>query len=174
MASQHYLKLIEPTMELADEYVAYTEEFRTVGEPFAWGQLAEFNGDVAALLDHLRDQEAGRDLKPGIVPQSAYWGVVDGRIVGQVRVRHRLNESTLKRGGHIGYEVRVSERGNGYATRMLALALERASERGIERALVTCNHDNPASARVIEKNGGMFEDEVEFGGVLNRRYWIDL
>jgi len=167
------VRLVEPTETLAGEFSEYAEEFRAAGEPHVWGQLDKCGGDVAALVEHLGNGSAGRDLPDGWVPCDTYWAVVGGRVVGQVRLRHRLIEALLKRGGHIGYEVRPSERGKGYATRILALTLDRARERGITRALVTCNHDNPASARVIEKNGGVFEDEVEFDGALNRRYWID-
>ena len=45
---------------------------------------------------------------------------------------------------------------------------------GLTRVLVTCDRDNASSARVIEKNGGVFESEVEFDGAHNRRYWIEL
>ncbi len=42
--------------------------------------------------------------------------------------------------------------------------------------LVTCDDDNPASARVIEKNGGVLEGKIDKKDqkVPVRRYWIDL
>jgi len=168
------LELVEPTETLAVEFIECAEEFRDAGEPHAWGQLDKFSGDVAALVGHLRDWSAGRDLPDGWVPCNTYWAVVGGRVVGQVRLRRRLTEALLKRGGHIGYEVRPSERGKGYATRTLAMALEKAKVLGLTRVLVTCDRDNASSARVIEKNGGVFESEVEFDGAHNRRYWIEL
>ena len=103
------------------------------------------------------------------VPSDHWWIVEGDDIVGFVAVRHRLNDYLLERGGHIGYSVRPSRRRQGHASRALALALERARELGIDRALVTCSDDNAASARTIEKNGGVLEDVVD--GV--RRYWID-
>ena len=58
---------------------------------------------------------------------------------------------------------------------MLALALEKAKERGISPVLITCNDDNLASARVMEKNGFTLEDKVivfiDGEPVLTRRYW---
>jgi predicted acetyltransferase len=47
---------------------------------------------------------------------------------------------------------------------------------GIERALVTCDDNNIASARTIEKNGGKLADKVktEYAEYLIRRYWIEL
>ena len=45
---------------------------------------------------------------------------------------------------------------------------------GLRKVLVTCGDSNLASARVIEKAGGVLEDvrETELG--LTRRYWITL
>ena len=57
---------------------------------------------------------------------------------------------------------------------MLALGLEKARERGIGRALVTCNDDNLPSAATIEACGGVLENIVLEEGKPLRRYWIDL
>jgi predicted acetyltransferase len=46
--------------------------------------------------------------------------------------------------------------------------LEVAADRGIQRVLVTCDVDNEASRRTIERNGGVYEDTRE--GKL--RYWV--
>ena len=51
---------------------------------------------------------------------------------------------------------------------MLRQALVVARELGIDPALVTCNVDNIASRLVIERNGGVLEDERE--GRL--RFWV--
>lgn len=117
----------------------------------------------------------------GRVP-SDYWWITDGpdadpeQVVGFIAIRHRLNDFLLQVGGHIGYSVRPSRRREGHATRALALALERCRELGINRALVTCDEDNLASAATIERNGGVLEDirpGIE-GGEPKKRYWITL
>jgi predicted acetyltransferase len=51
---------------------------------------------------------------------------------------------------------------------MLRRALVVARSMGIDPALVTCNVDNIASRAVIERNGGVLEDERE--GRL--RFWV--
>ncbi len=51
---------------------------------------------------------------------------------------------------------------------MLAAALPVANRLGIDPVLVTCDDTNVASRRVIETNGGVFEDQR--GEKL--RYWI--
>ena len=85
----------------------------------------------------------------------------------------------LRFGGNIGYGVRISEWGKGLGTTMLAEALKYAGEVvGLERALITCNDNNIASARVIEKNGGRLQDVITniVDGVTRRtrRYWINI
>src|SRR4051812_7830838 len=72
---------------------------RFSGTSFGWGEC-----DLQTFLQQCRDTEAGRNLPANKVPQSTYWLVSNGeRVVGVVRVRHRLNEHLLQYGGHIGY-----------------------------------------------------------------------
>ncbi|WJH37217.1 GNAT family N-acetyltransferase [Paenibacillus sp. CC-CFT747] len=110
----------------------------------------------------------------GFVEHSTYWLVRGSRIVGVVNLRHRLNEKLLRIGGHIGYGIRPGERRKGYATAILAMALQKAGERGIQRVLVTCDKDNTGSARTIQKNGGVLESEAWEGETCVQRYWIEV
>jgi len=57
---------------------------------------------------------------------------------------------------------------------MLALALEECRKLGIDRALVTCDKTNIGSAKTIQKNGGVLENEVLEGDRITQRYWIGL
>ena len=94
----------------------------------------------------------------------------DGQAVGFLNLRLRLNDYLLEVGGHIGYSIRPSERGKGYAKESLCQGLQVAREKNIKRALVTCSTENPASQAVILANGGVYED-VRNG---TERYWIDV
>ena len=94
--------------------------------------------------------------------------------VGAVNIRHYLNEELLKTGGHIGDGIRPSERGKGYATAMIALALDECKKLGINKVLMCCDKDNIASAKTIIHNGGVLENEVEEDGHATQRYWIQL
>jgi len=112
---------------------------------------------------------------PGQVPSTTYFGVCDNKIVGIIDIRHYLSESLLLRGGHIGYGVRPSERRKGYAAKMLALALGECKHLGITDALLTCGKENTASARTIERNGGVLENEfTDAAGGVDLRYWINV
>jgi len=93
-----------------------------------------------------------------------------GHALGFLNLRLRLNEGLLNYAGHIGYSIRPSERGKGYAKEALHQGLQVAKEKNIHRALVTCSTENPASRAVILANGGQFED-VRNG---TERYWIEV
>ena len=115
--------------------------------------------------------EAGLNIPENCVPaiQLVSFNEV-GHSLGFLNLRLRLNDYLLETGGHIGYSIRPSERGKGYAKEALHQGLQVAKEKNIHRALVTCSTENPASRAVILANGGQFED-VRNG---TERYWIEV
>jgi len=116
-----------------------------------------------------------RNPAPDWVPITQYFGIYNNKIIGTIQIRHYLNDYLLKSGGHIGYGVRPSERRKGYATKMLALALEECKKLKIGRVLITCDKNNIGSARTIQKNGGILENEIiDDDGEILQRYWIDI
>ena len=106
---------------------------------------------------------------------SHYWLMDDSEIVGFVRLRHRLHPEWGKFSGHIGYNVPPSQRRKGYGTVLLGLVLEKARLHGLSKVLVTCDEDNLASKKIIERNGGRFEDRLfeARSGNHKLRYWIE-
>lgn len=127
-------------------------------------------------LDRVERDRTGVDLAPGRVPATMLFAVVDDEIVGRVHIRHELTPALREEGGHLGYGVRPAHRRRGYATQMLAQGLEVVRGLGVQRALVTCDDDNPGSIRTIERCGGVLEDVrvVSADEAPTRRYWIDL
>ena len=115
--------------------------------------------------------EAGLNIPENWVPAIQLVSFDEaGYALGFLNLRLRLNDYLLEKGGHIGYSIRPSERGKGYAKESLRQGLQVAKDKNIHRALVTCSIKNPASRAVILANGGQLEDirhETE-------RYWIDL
>ena len=122
-------------------------------------------------LKNNQDHEMGINLPEGWVPDIQLVAFsIDGQAVGFLNIRLCLNDFLLEEGGHIGYSIRPSERGKGYAKESLRQGLQVAKGKNIKRALVTCSTENPASRAVILANGGELED-VRNG---TERYWIDL
>lgn len=174
------LTLVAPTLALAAEYRALIDESLAAGED-SYPRLFAFLG---LSLDHIEEAIVSLTLlaepdprKPGLVPASNFWLVRDGvHVLAEGRLRHRLNATLEREGGHIGYIVRPSARRCGYGTRLLGLMLEQARAIGLTRALLTCNEANVASARIIEHNGGVLENQVlsQHTGLTVNRYWIEL
>lgn len=170
-------QLVEPTWELENQYNDYISEWEKCGEkivPYASRRDGRAYKD---LLEFWAEEKTDKNYEKGFVPATIYFLVdEDKKIYGAAHIRHTLNNFLLKAGGHIGYGVRPSERRKGYASIMLYMALEKARELGIKKALVTCDKVNLASAGTILKNGGVLENEVldESDGEIVQRYWIEL
>ena len=174
----HDLRLVKPHPDYRDAFFAMVEDYRTAGESRYQALMNFFHRDFAGYIRHLHNMARGIGLKPGWVPYTVYWSVAPerARLVGELHLRHWLTPVLEKEGGHIGYTITPSLRGQGYGTAQLALGLEKARDFDLERVLITCNTENIASARVIQKNGGVFQDEVisDHTGKPVSRYWITL
>ncbi|CAN5785963.1 GNAT family N-acetyltransferase [soil metagenome] len=142
---------------------SYREALGEQGNPLADSFLA--------LLQRFADRRAGR-VAPGMVADTTLWLVDGDSYLGRISIRHTLDDRLRIIGGHIGYDIRPSRRGQGLGSQMLALALPHAHALGIDPAMLTCDLANVASWRMIERNGGMREAAFEHEGVTRLRYWI--
>ena len=167
------LKLVKAQEEYRSQIIDMMEEWSSAGERIIPYSIRK--SDYRVFENYCRNLEI-TDERDGLVPDSTFFCLDEDRnvMVGAVNIRHKLNENLLRNGGHIGDGVRPSERKKGIATKMIALALEKCKELGIEKALMVCNKDNIGSAKSIINNGGVLENEIEADGVIRQRYWIDI
>jgi predicted acetyltransferase len=142
--------------------------------------------DGFGLLDHEVDSAEGfaawvrqrvRLAHPAGTPcpeekhGSPRWIVEGGQVLGGIVLRHGFDDDA----GHIGFGVRPSARRRGLASWALGQMLSEArAALAADRVLICCLAENVASARTIERNGGVLEGirDAEHGGV--KRYWIAL
>lgn len=101
------------------------------------------------------------------------WIVEDDDVVGAIALRHRLDDVALD-AGQVGYGIRPSARGRGLATWALGEVLATAGTLGLERVLIVCADDNAASARVIQRHGGVLDGVRDTVLGPARRYWVAL
>lgn len=169
------LRLIEPSMEYKQQYIEAVREFQREGRHLD-KDVQRLEADFTTFLARLKAQKERRNLPPDVVPFTDFWLVEEQEFIGRLSVRHELNDFLLKIGGNIGYEIRPSKRCQGYGKRMLRMGLEEAHKMGLHRALVTCDENNIGSKKIIEANGGQFENAstVEGSPIRKLRYWISL
>ncbi|MBP6882466.1 MAG: GNAT family N-acetyltransferase [Candidatus Levybacteria bacterium] len=174
------MELISPSSEYKDQFIDAVKEYQAI-ESDDRRDIYEINTeeleiDFPTYLKKLNLQSQGENLPEGYVPVSTFWLVDNHEFIGRVSIRHRLTPDLMKIGGHIGYDIRPSKRKMGYGKKILELALLKAKELGIERVLATCIETNIGSKKIIESNGGVFEERIpaDDGKSARLRYWINL
>ncbi|MDP4088495.1 MAG: GNAT family N-acetyltransferase [Bacillota bacterium] len=172
------LRLIFPSREYGKKAFEYIKEFLEYNSEInGTGGLDRYEKYDDWLIKIKKDLDIS-NIPEGRVPANTYFfiRVSDDKIIGMINIRHKLNEFLFNEGGHIGYSIRPTERKKGYATTMLKLGLQRCRELNIDKVLISCDKTNIASAKVIQNNNGILENEVyseTFSEVI-QRYWISL
>lgn len=173
-------QLIPPTVAVRSSFLEAMEEFREEGGDWSEGNsmIAEelrVYGDrwptaegFAGYVADVRAAALDESRPANWVAATVLWYVEDERWLGRIALRHEYTPHLLDQGGLIGYEVRPTARRQGYATAMLRATLPVAERMGFERVLITCDHDNTGSRKVIEACGGVFEDRRG----VKLRYWV--
>ena len=155
-------------------FLAAMREFHADGHYLNW-PIPETKQCFADLLRFL-DLAYTRPVT-GYVPEQTYWLVADEEVCGVLHFRHPLNAALLQFGGHVGYTIRPSRRQRGYGSLILQLGLMKIwqSEPDLQRVLLTCYENNPASQRIIERNSGRWEKTLQLPTHPSptRYYWIE-
>lgn len=174
-------ELIPPTGRLQSSWLAARDEWSPGAHQAGTGLGLMSEADLddlavfSAWVERLQQQsDRSVALSDGWVHATHWWIVEGDSYMGAIDLRHRLNAFLLHSGGHIGYSIRPSARRRGLATWALGAVLPEARALGLGRVLITCDDDNVASARTIERNGGVLEDVRTTDVGIKRRYWITL
>ena len=171
------LELVFPSKEYKRKVEEYLQEFFDNGEYEIAGdggldRIKNFDEWLRKIQNDLSEE----NIEDNRIPATLYLTIrkSDNKIVGNLQIRHKLNDKLLLYGGHIGDSVRPSERKKGYATEQIRLALQKCKELGIDNVLMDCDKSNIGSAKSIQNNGGILENEIYVDSKLIQRYWISL
>ena len=176
MKTRDRLIIRRPTLRDKEQVEEMVEEFRKYESIINGHGSIDKCASYEEWLDKLAMYENKETLPEGRVLSTQYITVreSDNKVVGLVNARWYLNDFLKIHGGHIGDSIRPLERNKGYATEQIRLVLEEFKKRGEKKVLITCKKQNIASARTIEKNGGILENEVVYEGDTYKRYWITI
>ncbi len=131
--------------------------------------------DFELWLEEQIANEEDENLPDDFSPQTVFIAVNEkDNIVGMTTLRWKEVPALVKFGGYVGYSIRPSQRGNGYAKQVLNLALEKMWEQGRNRVLVCCKDFNLPSKNTIESCGGKYDSTYYNAqdGCNHLRYWI--
>ncbi|MGI5838385.1 MAG: GNAT family N-acetyltransferase [bacterium] len=167
------LELKKITLDMEQAYLSFVQEWTDNGEaiiPFS----ARLNGKgYKEYAEETIKMET--DPPSGLVKATTLFLTCADEIIGAINIRHTLNEYLLNYGGHIGYGIKPSKRGHGYAKTMVQMIYPLLKELRLDRVLIICAADNIASAKTIEGCGGEFEKEVmDENNKAIRRYWLNV
>lgn len=170
-------ELVTPDLKYKQSFIEAVKEYQAEG-------LSNYLGispdELSQKFDHyllnIKDSASGKNLPSGYVPHSVWWLVEDDLYLGRLDIRHQLNDFLRTEGGHIGYDIRPTQRGKGYGKLILKLGLEKAKELGFSKILITCDISNTPSKKIIEANGGKLEDirPTRPGQPDKARFWIQV
>jgi predicted acetyltransferase len=157
--------LVEPTMRLYSAWRAARDDWGPGTHEDGFGLLAS---DAVERPDGF---EIWVRRLQGEQDTTYRWIVESDNLLGAIALRHRLEDGALEV-GQVGYGIRPSARGRGLATWALGQMLTTAGTIGLDRVLIVCADGNAASARVIERHGGVLEGVRNTALGPARRYWV--
>ena len=124
---------------------------------------------MEAVLGAARDDDLRLALDTIYLPDGSPWQVpayrfnmvVDDARAGTISLRVGHNEWLVRYAGQVGFSVGPPFRGRHLAERATRLLLPLARSHGLDPLWISCNPDNAASRRVIERLGAVFVELVD-------------
>lgn len=161
------LQLVKLSVNLQKQFDIFMREWSLSGEKIYPKsiRITEQN-NFTMILKHLEKQR--------LLNEETYFALNVNRniFIGAVNLRYNIDELMSQYVGNIGYGIIPSERRKGYCKKILKLAIDKCKQNELHKILLACDKDNVASAKSIIYNGGIFENEVVYKGIVIQRFWI--
>ncbi len=170
------LKLQELNKDLQTEFLDYLSSFKD--EKIVPMSIDIKNKSFDEFLEHLHLMKTNPPRL--LVPATNLFFVNEetNEIIGAINIRHFLSAQLLNFGGHIGYSIKKSYRGQGLAKTMLKMAKPFLESVELKEILICCDNMNIASQKTIQSFNAELESEIEKiedgKDIIIQRYWINL
>lgn len=173
----HMVRLVLPSVKYKKSFLAAVREFKKENNWYVLSiniPIEDVEKNFPAYVQRTKNLSKGIGLVKGYVPETVFWLVNGNTFIGRTSIRHKLTKHLRLIGGHVGYEIRPTERKKGYGKKILELTLPKARKLGIQKVLVTCDATNMASKKIIEHCSGVLEDARSQGKGKPKklRFWI--
>lgn len=172
-----------PTINRKQDALNYLKENAKYNSDFNGTGGMESCLDQISYEEWLLELEKRKDLEYANLinrcPSKTFFVVRenDNKIVGMLNVRYNISPDKLNTwASHVGYGIRPTERGNGYAKIVLYLGLLEEDKLGEEKVLLECTVDNIGSNKTILALGGKLEKTEldEYDKEMTNYYWINV
>lgn len=171
------LKLVLPSVKYKDSFIEAVKEFQAVEHNRFWDlDIKKLKNNFDEFIQTEKNKSKGIGLTAQQVPRAIYWLVNNKEFIGRVIIRLEDNDYLLENEGHIGYGIRPSQRGFGYGSLALRLALQITEKKKLRnKVLLICLESNIASRKIIEKHGGKFSHKkLNQAGATRLYFWIKI
>lgn len=152
---QKELYLVEPDVRYKNSFEKYVNCYRN-NDIHYYDLYKDALVNFEVYLKTLKNRKNGIALSKGDIATSTYWLIAKEEVVGVFRLRHQEDEFA----GHIGYDISPEHRNRGYGQKILKFALEKAVDFGLKEVILTCNTENVASKKIIEKSKGEYLGDI--------------
>lgn len=117
-------------------------------------EFKDFDYLTDGEIDLLIDDKVPANEEKGYVPAYKYRITLhnSSESIGNIDIRIGSNDGVFY-GGHIGYAIDESFRGNSYASKACRIIKQVAIAHGMKTLFITCNPNNFPSRRTCEKAG---------------------
>lgn len=156
-------KFKEPTIEMKSSLEEYRRAFQERNEPLYGGSKLSKLDTIEDWLYYLEScEDPTKALYYRRVPQKVYvlCDLNTSRILGLLHCRFGDNERIRTIGGPVGYSVHPLERRKGWGEVLVKKAITLFKLLRYPSIYITCMKSNHASRILIEKCGGLLEEEV--------------
>jgi predicted acetyltransferase len=169
------INLSKPSIKLLPSYIEAIKEGEYINMQLGFGDTPseEINKNPKDYIKNITSKSpftlTKNDKNYEVTEHEILWITEDSsRFIGTAAFRYKGDKELINTyAGNLGMAIRPTLKGQGYGSKALPLIIDRFKQKNFKSIIWTCNENNTASQKLIEKFGGQIEDKYEdklFGG----------